>query len=68
MSSPRTRSVRPADDVETVRKDIAGNLVAEIRKLDRQLTDNAARMQSLAEASGSELMTTRASGRSWPPG
>ncbi|MEV0695480.1 IS110 family transposase [Streptomyces sp. NPDC050388] len=52
------RSVRPAGDVETVRKDIAWDLVAEIRKLDKQLTDNAARMQSLVEASSSTLMDT----------
>ncbi|GGY00819.1 hypothetical protein GCM10010358_63430 [Streptomyces minutiscleroticus] len=52
------RAVRPVGDVEAVRKDIAWDLVAEIRKLDKQLTDNAARMQSLVEASGSALTDT----------
>ena len=58
LAAKLLRSVRPAGDVETVRKDIAGDLVAEIRKRDKQLTDNAARMQSLVEASGSALMDT----------
>lgn len=58
LAAKLLRSVRPAGDVETVRKDIAGDLVAEIRKLDKQLTDNAAWMQSLVEASGSALMDT----------
>lgn len=52
------RSVRPVGDVEIVRKDIAWDVVAEIRKRDKQLADNAARMQSLVEASGSMLMDT----------
>ncbi|MFF4828495.1 IS110 family transposase [Streptomyces sp. NPDC001312] len=58
LASKLLRSVRPAGDAEAIRKDIAGDLVAEIRKLDKQLTDNAARMQSLVEASGSALMDT----------
>ncbi|MFF4796555.1 transposase [Streptomyces sp. NPDC001276] len=58
LASKLLRSVRPAGDVEAIRKDIAGELVAEIRKLDKQLTDNAARTQSLVEASGSALMDT----------
>ncbi|GGJ52789.1 IS110 family transposase [Streptomyces brasiliensis] len=40
LAAKLLRSVRPAGDVETVRKDIAGDLVAEIRKLDKQLTDH----------------------------
>ncbi|MFC8015767.1 IS110 family RNA-guided transposase [Streptomyces cinereoruber] len=52
------RTVRPAGDVESVRKDIAWDLVAEIRRLDKQLTDNVACMQTLVEASGSTLMAT----------
>ena len=58
LAAKLLRSVRPAGDVETVRKDIAWDLVAEIRRLDKQLTDNVARMQSLVEASGSALMDT----------
>ncbi|MCX4792665.1 MULTISPECIES: IS110 family transposase [unclassified Streptomyces] len=58
LAAKLLRSVRPAGDIETVRKDIAWDLVAEIRKLDKQLTDNAARMQSLVEASSSTLMDT----------
>ncbi|WP_406162915.1 IS110 family transposase [Streptomyces sp. NBC_01005] len=58
LAAKLLRSVRPAGDIETVRKDIAWDLVAEIRKPDKQLTDNAARMQSLVEASSSTLMDT----------
>jgi transposase len=52
------RAVRPAGEVEGVRKEIAWDLVAEIRGLDKQLAENAARMQTLVEASGSSLMNT----------
>ena len=58
LAAELLRSVRPTGDAEIIRKDIAWDLIAEIRKLDKQLTDNAARMQSLVEASGSLLMDT----------
>jgi transposase len=56
------RTVRSAGDVEQVRKDIARDLVVEIRRLDKQLTDNAARMQTLVETSDSTLPATRGIG------
>lgn len=52
------RTVRPVGDVEQVRKELARDLVSEIRTLDKQLTENAARMQELVEASDSTLMNT----------
>ena len=52
------RTVRPAGDVEKVRKDLARDLVAEIRTLDKRLTENSARMQALVEAADSTLMST----------
>ncbi|WP_409470609.1 IS110 family transposase [Streptomyces sp. HC307] len=52
------RAVRPTGDVEKVRKDLARDLVAEIRTLDKRLTENSARMQALVEAADSTLMST----------
>ncbi|MET8206163.1 IS110 family transposase [Streptomyces sp. NPDC005373] len=52
------RTVRPVGAVEEARKDIARDLTVEIRALDRKLTDNAARMQTLVETGGSTLMDT----------
>ena len=52
------RTVRPAGDVEKVRKDLARDLVAELRTLDKRLTENSARMQALVEAADSTLMST----------
>ncbi|MEU3617937.1 IS110 family transposase [Streptomyces sp. NPDC006872] len=52
------RTVRPAGDVEKVRKDLARDLVTEIRVLDKRLTENAVHMEELVESSGSSLMNT----------
>ncbi|MDQ0765510.1 transposase [Streptomyces canus] len=52
------RTVRPAGDVEQVRKDIARDLIAEIRLLDKKLLDNSTQMQGLVEAADSTLMDT----------
>ena len=52
------RTVRPAGDVEKVRTDLARDLIAEIRTLDKRLTENSARMQALVEAADSTLMST----------
>ncbi|MDX3129918.1 transposase [Streptomyces europaeiscabiei] len=52
------RAVRPAGDVEKVRTDLARDLVAEIRTLDKRLTENRACMQALVEAADSTLMST----------
>jgi transposase len=52
------RTVRPVGDVEQVRKELARDLVAEIRTLDKRLAENAARMEELVEASDSTLMNT----------
>ncbi|MBK3580461.1 IS110 family transposase [Streptomyces sp. MBT65] len=52
------RTVRPAGDVERVRKDLARDLVTEIRVLDKRLAENAVRMEELVESSGSTLMNT----------
>lgn len=52
------RTVRPAGETETVRKELARELVAEVRRLDTLLERNAARMQAMVESSGSTLMDT----------
>ncbi|MDX3697598.1 transposase [Streptomyces europaeiscabiei] len=52
------RTVRPAGDVEKIRRDLAGDLVTEIRALDKRLAENAVRMEELVESSGSTLMNT----------
>ncbi|QEV06868.1 IS110 family transposase [Streptomyces prasinus] len=52
------RTVRPAGQVERVRKEIARDLIAEIRVLDKKLLDNATQMEALVDTSGSSLMDT----------
>lgn len=52
------RRVRPAGPVETVRKQLAGDLVAELRTLDTRLAENAEQLRTHVEASGSTLMNT----------
>jgi transposase len=52
------RTVRPAGDVEKVRKNLARDLVAESRALDKRLAENAVRTEELLESSGSTLMNT----------
>ncbi|MEU8976336.1 IS110 family transposase [Streptomyces monashensis] len=52
------RTVRPVGDVEQVRKELARDLIVEIRALDKRLTENAALMEELVETAGSTLMDT----------
>ncbi|KUO07288.1 IS110 family transposase [Streptomyces sp. DSM 15324] len=52
------RTVRPAGNVEKIRKDLARDLVTEIRALDKRLAENAVRMEELVASSGSTLMNT----------
>ncbi|MFJ2197314.1 IS110 family transposase [Streptomyces violaceusniger] len=52
------RTVRPAGDVEQVRRHLARDLVAEIRALDKRLAENAAHMEELVGSSGSTLTNT----------
>ncbi|SHM25990.1 MULTISPECIES: hypothetical protein [Streptomyces] len=44
------RTVRPAGDVEKVRKHLARDLVTEIRALDKRLAENAVRMEELVDS------------------
>uniref|UniRef100_UPI0005944CA9 IS110 family transposase n=1 Tax=Nocardia brevicatena TaxID=37327 RepID=UPI0005944CA9 len=48
--------VRPASPVERARKELAWELVADVRALDARLKDNRQRMQQQVEASGSSLL------------
>lgn len=50
------RRVRPAGPVETVRKHLARDLVAELRALDARLAENAEALRVHVEAAGSTLM------------
>jgi transposase len=52
------RRIRPAGDVERVRKQIAAGLVIQIRSIDALLKANAAQISELVAASGSTLTTT----------
>ena len=52
------RSIRPSGDVERVRKQVAGDLVAEIRALDARLKANTKAIAEAVKASGSTLTTT----------
>lgn len=52
------RRIRPAGPVESVRKQLAWELVAEIRKVDGQLKTNADHLLEAVEASSSTLMDT----------
>ena len=50
--------IRPAGPVEQVRKQLARDLVTELRALDAQLAANAEQLRRHVEASGSTLMST----------
>ncbi|MFF4795863.1 transposase [Streptomyces sp. NPDC001276] len=52
------RHIRPAGAVETVRKQLAKDLVAELRRLDALLAANAEQLRQAVEASRSTLMDT----------
>lgn len=52
------RTVRPAGPVEKVRKNLARDLVAEVRGLDKQLTANATQLGELVAAADSTLTRT----------
>ncbi len=52
------RRVRPAGDVERVRKQIAAGLVTQIRSVDALLKSNAKQISELVAASGSTLTDT----------
>ena len=52
------RTVRPVGQVERVRKQLAGDLVAEIRSLDARLKSNAEAMAELVKTSGISLTQT----------
>ncbi len=52
------RRVRPAGDVERVRKQIAAGLVTQIRSVDALLKSNAKQITELVTASGSTLRDT----------
>jgi transposase len=52
------RSIRPIGQVERLRKELAWDLVAEIRSLDTKLKDNAKAMADLVTESGSTLTST----------
>ncbi|XDO64430.1 IS110 family transposase [Streptomyces sp. RLB1-33] len=56
------RTVRLVGNVERVRKDLARDLVTEIRALDKRLAENAVRMEELVESSGSTLMNAPGGG------
>ena len=56
QASSLLRRVRPAGPVETVRKNLARDLVAELRALDARLAENAEALRVHVEASGSTLM------------
>jgi transposase len=52
------RRVRPAGDVERVRKQIAAGLITQIRSVDALLKSNAKQLSELVAASGSTLTST----------
>ena len=52
------RTVRPVGEAERVRKQIAGDLVAEIRALDGRLKSNEKAMAALVKDAGSTLTQT----------
>ncbi len=52
------RRVHPAGPVETVRKQLARDVIAELRSLEAQLAENAEQLCRHLEASGSTLMRT----------
>ena len=52
------RRIRPAGDVERVRKQIAADLVTQIRSVDALLKSNAKQISELVTASGSTLTGT----------
>ncbi|KPI10131.1 hypothetical protein OK006_11222 [Actinobacteria bacterium OK006] len=52
------RTVRPAGEVEKVRRGLARDLAVELRAIDKQLASNAARLEALVTASGSTLSKT----------
>ena len=52
------RRVRPAGPVESVRKQLAGDLVAELRALDARVAHNAEQLRMHVEVSASTLMNT----------
>lgn len=52
------RQVRPAGQVERVRKQIAADLVTQIRSVDALLKSNAKQISELVKASGSTLTNT----------
>lgn len=49
------RAVRPAGPVERTRKQLARDLIVEIRRIDGKIKDNAAQMAEVVTASGSTL-------------
>jgi transposase len=57
-ASTLLRRVRPAGPVETIRKQLARDLLNELRRLDAQLADNAGQLRRHVEASDSTLMDT----------
>jgi transposase len=52
------RRVRPAGDVERIRKQIAAGLITQIRSVDALLKSNAKQISELVAASGSTLTNT----------
>lgn len=52
------RSIRPVGQAERIRKDLAWDLVTEIRSLDTKLKDNAKAMADLVTESASTLTST----------
>jgi transposase len=51
------RAVRPAGTAEQTRKQLARDLVADVRAVDARITDNTARMAEVVTATGSRLTT-----------
>ncbi|MCW2642051.1 MAG: family transposase [Dactylosporangium sp.] len=51
------RAVRPAGTAEQTRKQLARDLVADVRAVDARITDNTARMAEVVAATGSRLTT-----------
>ena len=52
------RSVRPSGEAERARREVAADLIAEIRSVDARLKTNAKAIAALVEASGSTLTET----------
>ncbi len=62
----RLRAIHPANSVEEQRKEMALDLVADIRRLDKAIAQVNKRTASAVAASGTTVTRSTASDRSWP--